>query len=119
MGTHKKELLQKAKKAASHSDANKGKKIRDSIEAVQAVLAVETPNIVDLLDEDGIDLVDLRVYRKKDYTILGLIKLDIGGEYYVAFASGEDYYECLVNLDRRVGERGLSKEKPWSGKATQ
>lgn len=116
MGTHKQALLEKAKATVKKNGSSKGEKLREKSDALHSALSHSCSDLLDLLEEDGIDMLDIRVYRKKDYTHLGIAKFEIGEDNYVAFATGEDYWEILVNLSQRIGERGLSKEKPWEGR---
>lgn len=114
MGTHKQALLEKAAKSVNTKGSTKNEKLRVKSDKLHETLKASCPDLVDLLEEDGIEFVDLRVYRKRDYTRLGLLKVEVGDEMYVAFATGEDYWEILVNLSQRIGERGLSEEKPYN-----
>lgn len=113
MGTHKQKLLDKARSRQKVGSGIDPTSVRGKVELLRAAFRQYLPELMEIIEEDGVEVVDFRYYRKKDYQHLGLFKVEIGEDDYVCFAGVEDWIESLVVLDKNIGERGMVVDK-WS-----
>lgn len=113
MGTHKQELLEKARKAKKDGPVARQQLRRDRALAIADVFSKTVTSLFDLVADDWLEFRELRIYIKPDNTPLALLKVrTIDGDY-IAFGTGDDLFDALIGLDSSIGAKGLTEDKGW------